>query len=98
MLSYKEHVMDEMFSEFKNGVLSTLRFQHYTMTKMKEKSLIWNKLGIQILERVNDEDLKNELAYKFANFMIKESLKFSNEQPIIVKEIEERFIRKAISN
>ena len=96
-LSNKETLLDDLLDEFMKTVISTLKFRNYTMTKMKEKSLEWNNKGVQLMQKISDEELKNELAYRFANVMIDQSLKFSNEYPYLVPEIEERFIRKAIS-
>ena len=86
--------LDILTKEFQSNVTTTIQFRKYSTVKVMEKSKQWNDIAIKLLNRVEDEECKDDLAYQFAVFMINKMEELSGEQPILQPQIEERFMRK----
>jgi len=90
------HLIGNLTRDFETELSSTLPFNKYSKSKIKDKTLRWNEIAVNIINKINDEEMKDDLAFKFSTFMINKSIELSGEHPFLVKELEERFIRKLI--
>ena len=87
---------EKMLNEFYKYLSEDLKYTKYTRTKIKEKSLQWNKKYTEMINRIEDDKLKDKIAEYCAKLMINKSLEVSGEYPYLCEDIEERFIRRSI--
>ncbi len=87
---------DTYKDQFVKAIEDTTPHRKYSKIKIKEKSIEWNRIGLEILNGISDRSVKIVIAYEFANYMIEKSLTLGNEYPYLHPQFENSFIDNTI--